>query len=126
MARPDYNRGSLMIATVHISPRSEAIRIARLHSSRDTLPQLLFFYTLQPFHVYIYRIRCSISTTTSLRFNRRIFHRYSCGLFHLLFFFFLFFTSSLPSFFSLFSQSGSGTPNFVRRRQIGNILRHEI
>lgn len=26
MARPDYNCGSLMTATVHISPRSEAIR----------------------------------------------------------------------------------------------------
>lgn len=69
MARPDYNRGSLMI--VHISPRSY------------TLPQLFFFYTDISHTLFNFNV--------SLQFNRRIFHRYSCCLFHLRSFLFSFF-----------------------------------
>lgn len=99
MARPDYNRGSLMI--VHISPRSY------------TLPQLFFFYTDISHTLFNFNV--------SLQFNRRIFHRYSCCLFHLhsfLFSFFFFYILSIP--FSLFSQSGSGTrtSNFVRQDKL--------
>lgn len=99
MARPDYDRGSLMI--VHISPRSY------------TLPQLFFFYTDISHTLFNFNV--------SLQFNRRIFHRYSCCLFHLrsfLFSFFFFYILSIP--FSLFSQSGSGTrtSNFVRQDKL--------
>lgn len=77
--------------------------------------------------MYILHALFNFNDDVSLRFNRRIFHRCSCGLFHLRFFLFFFYILSFHPF-RLFSQSGSGTraPNFVRRRQIGNILRHEI
>lgn len=115
-----------MTATVHISPRSEAIRPFVQRSY--TLPRLFFFHTLSTYiYIYILHALFNFNDDVSLRFNRRIFHRCSCGLFHLRFFLFFFYILSFHPF-RLFSQSGSGTraPNFVRRRQIGNILRHEI
>lgn len=64
MARPDYNCGSLMTATVYISPRSEVIRPFVQRSY--TLPRLFFFHTLSTYiYIYTYCMRCSISTTTS-------------------------------------------------------------
>lgn len=73
-------------------------------------------------------MRCSISTTTSRFDSTDGFSTVARAAYSTSAFFF-FFTSSPPFHpFRLFSQSGSGTraPNFVRRRQIGNILRHEI
>lgn len=94
MARPDYNCGSLMTATVHISPRSEAIRPFVQRSY--TLPRLFFFHTLSTYiYIYILHALFNFNDDVSLRFNRRIFHRCSCGLFHLRFF--LFFFTSSPS-----------------------------
>lgn len=60
MARPDYNCGSLMTATVHISPRSEAIRPFVQRSY--TLPRLFFFHTLSTYiYIYIYiHIACVV------------------------------------------------------------------
>lgn len=53
-----------MTATVHISPRSEAIRPFVQRSY--TLPRLFFFHTLSTYiYIYTYCMRCSISTTTS-------------------------------------------------------------
>lgn len=114
-----------MTATVHISPRSEAIRPFVQRSY--TLPRLFFFHTL---FTYIYiHIACVV------QFQRRRLASIQPTDFPPLlmrpippplFSFFFYILSFHP--FRLFSQSGSGTraPNFVRRRQIGNILRHEI
>lgn len=83
-----------MTATVHISPRSEAIRPFVQRSY--TLPRLFFFHTLSTYiYIYILHALFNFNDDVSLRFNRRIFHRCSCGLFHLRFF--LFFFTSSPS-----------------------------
>lgn len=86
-----------MTATVHISPRSEAIRPFVQRSY--TLPRLFFFHTLSTYiYIYILHALFNFNDDVSLRFNRRIFHRCSCGLFHLRFFLFFFYIlSSLPS-----------------------------
>lgn len=114
-----------MTATVHISPRSEAIR--PFEQKSYTLPRLFFFHTLSTY-IYIH-IACVV------QFQRRRLASIQPTDFPPLlerpippplFSFFFYILSFHP--FRLFSQSGSGTraPNFVRRRQIGNILRHEI
>lgn len=85
-----------MTATVHISPRSEAIRPFVQRSY--TLPRLFFFHTLSTYiYIYILHALFNFNDDVSLRFNRRIFHRCSSGLFHLRFFLFFYILSSLPS-----------------------------
>lgn len=97
MARPDYNRGSLMI--VHISPRSY------------TLPQLFFFYTDISHTLFNFNV--------SLQFFRQPTDFPPLLVLPIpppLFSFFFFFLHP----FGLFSQSGSGTraSNFVRQDKL--------
>lgn len=88
MARPDYNCGSLMIAT-------EAMLVCTA-----TLFHELFLYNLSTIYIYIYisHTLFNFNDDVSLRFNRRIFHRYSSGVFHSFFLFFFSSSTSSPPF----------------------------
>lgn len=109
MARPDYDRGSLMI--VHISPRSY------------TLPQLFFFYTDISHTLFNFNV--------SLQFFRQptdfpplLVLPIPPPLFS---FFFFFFLHPLHPFRPVQSvRFRDARIELCAPRQIGNILRHEI